>query len=255
MPRAPRIPLTWAFLCLAIGSKPALPQDEIRAIPFDSIPAGTSFVAGSQPIQLEADTNVSGSLVAAGEVSTNTGVRYPDGTVQTTADRVGAGITANAGLYSNTIPEVTPSLAYTEVCIKSDGVSFDIHDSDEPTTGGNCVPGDKGWIIERFERDAGAAQSWTSARMECLISGMRLLEPFEWQFSCENQAEFAVSDLQDDWEWTGNSVSLIRIDTSSSFGSLDVPIMGNGSCTHGTHGTLARNDGAFSGPYQFRCGL
>lgn len=224
---------------------PALAQDDISAIPFESIPGMTRFAVGNEEsIQLVADTVVTGDLSSTGEVAPGTGIRFPDGTLQTTATSAGAGITANAGLYSNTIPDFSPPLAYTEVCIRAGDVMFDIHAGGESTAGGNCLPGDTGWIIERFERDAGALVSWSTARLECLKSGMRLPEPFEWQVACGNSAEFAVSDLEDGWEWTGNSVFAIRAESSPVRSSLDAFLMGNGSCTHGVHGVTARNDGA-----------
>lgn len=239
---------------LVLGSVPAFSQDEISAIPFDSIPGGTSFISGAGvAISLQADTAVTGDLSATGEIAPGTGIRFPDGTVQTTASTAGAGITANAGLYSNTIADFTPPFAYTEVCVKAGAVEFDIHAAGEPTAGGNCLPGDTGWIIERFERDGGATFLWAAARMECLKSGMRVPEPFEWQFSCDNSAEYAVSDMEDSWEWTSNSIFAVRADSlSPPRAALDSLIMGNGSCSHGAHGTTARNDGATT-PAQLRC--
>lgn len=152
-------------------------QGEIVSIPFETIPENTSF-AGSEPIELQADTEVTGDLHATGELSTDTGLRFPDGSFQATAGGgAGAGLTANAGLYGNTIADITPPNAYTEICVKNGDVFFDIHAAAEPTAGGNCLPGDTGWIIERFERDAGTALSWTNARMECLKDGCACPSP------------------------------------------------------------------------------
>lgn len=240
---------------LVFLSCPTLAQEEISKISFDSVPGGTRFVNGSAlPIELQGDTVVAGDLNTSGEVATDTGFRFPDGTIQLTAATAGVGVTANAGLYSNTIAAISPPLAYTEICFKNGNVSADIHAGGEPTAGGNCLPGDIGWIIERFERSAGVATSWANARTECLTDGMRLPEPYEWVYSCEIAGVQAIADMIDDWEWASNTVGMIRrsYDSSPDFASLDIPMLGAGSCTFGAHGTLARNDGAESAG-SFRC--
>ncbi len=247
---------TVAFVSLVLGAVPAFAQGEISSIPFDSIPAGTSFISGGgAAISLQADTAVTGDLSTTGEISPGAGIRFPDGSVQTTASPAGAGTTANAGLYSNTIADFTPPLAYTEICVKAGAVSFDIHAAGESTAGGNCLPGDTGWIIERFERDGGATFSWTAARMECLKSGMRIPEPFEWQATCDDNALYEASSMEDNWEWASNSVIALRIDnTSPAVASILAPLMGNGSCNLGGHGTAADRDGTRHSN-QLRCAL
>lgn len=227
-------------------------QQPIANIPLDSIPAGTTVVSGpAAPIGLLADTDIAGRLDASGEVGTGTGIRFPDGTLQVTAANTATGLTANQGLYSNRIPLFSPPNAYTEICFKSGAVMFDIHAIGETTTGGFCEPGDTGWVIERFERASGAGQSWTAARAECLLDGMRLPEPFEWQFSCDDAALFALDSMTDDDEWASNSTQL---DTTPGLGYVAAIIFGGGSCSDGSRGAVGRSD-AVRGEFTARCVL
>jgi hypothetical protein len=74
-------------------------------------------------------------------------------------------LSPNTGQYSNQIPRREHSEAYTEVCFRDGTVESDQHTSGESTNGGNCAPGDIGWIIERDERPA---KCWDVAKAECL---------------------------------------------------------------------------------------
>lgn len=219
-------------------------QDEISSIPFDIVPGNTAVTGGGTPISLQADTQVAGSLDATGEVATGSGFRFPDATVQTTA-AAGASTTANVGLYANTIVDFAPPNAYTEICIKGGAIAFDIHDASEPTSGGNCLPGDVGWIIERFERSAGAAVKWYVARLECLKSGMRLPEAFERTVACADAVLFAISDMEDDWEWSTNTV----VPEPAVAGAL---LAGNGGCDLGGLGSALSSAGPVDS-FQYRC--
>ena len=161
-----------AILACLIGSSPGLAQvpSEILDVSFEEIPAGV--VVQSNPIDLQGDSNV------AGRLSVTTGVQFGDGSVQTTAATATPGATegasANQGLYDNRIPDFTPPNAYTEVCIKSGSLMADVHMISESPVGGNCEPGDLGWLVERDER---LAATWARARLSCLLDGMRLPEP------------------------------------------------------------------------------
>lgn len=241
--------VTMIVMSAAVSIDAASAQNEISAIPFDSIPSGTRVVGGGASIGLEGDTHVSGALASEGVVSTETGFQFPDATVQTTA-AAGASTTSNSGLYANTIPDSLPPNAYTEICIKAGGVSFDIHSGSESTAGGNCLPGDVGWVIERFERDSGALVTWYEARLECLKDGMRLPEPFEWRVTCDDAATFAVSDMEDLWEWSTNS-GLPEV-FSAGVGAVTVTVMGNGSCAFGGAGQASTNSGGAAN-YEYRC--
>ena len=92
-------------------------------------------------------------------------------------------------------------LPFTEVCFKARTTQFDIHQANESTGGGNCLPGDLGFIIERRER---GAKNWSHALQICLENGMRLPDLFELQLACSNKTEWQVEDMNNDWEWASN---------------------------------------------------
>lgn len=234
------------LLCVCVLYSPiARAQDEISSIAFDTVPGNTALIGGGTPISLEADTNIAGSVEAIGEVATGVGIRFPDLSLQTTASS-GASITANSGLYNNTIIDISPPSAYTEVCVKGGSLVFDIHAASEPTSGGNCQPGDTGWILERFERESA---DWAVARLECLKVGMRLPEPFEWKIGCINATDLALDAIDDNWEWSSNA-ALPVIDSPA--GRLIVSVLGNGSCSHGSWSNFA-NGGGTANSYSYRC--
>ncbi len=238
-----------SLLLFALLATPTLAGDEIVSIDFESIPGGTNLASGAQPIALQSDTEVTGSLNAVGEISSQTGFGFPDGTFQTTAAAASPGSSANAGTYGNTIADTTPPNAYTEICIKSGALMFDIHAASEPTAGGSCLPGDIGWLIERFERDGGTTMSWFAARLECLKDGMRLPEAFEWTVACADAALFAITDMEDEWEWTTNTASPLFV---SGFQAVSASVFGNGSCGHASVGSIGNSSGT-PGSWEYRC--
>ncbi|MCG8460420.1 MAG: hypothetical protein MI919_29415 [Holophagales bacterium] len=243
---------SWAVVCLYLLASPVAAQNEISGIPFDSIPPNTSLVS-TGGISLEGDTEVSGKLTTTGEVETGGGVRFLDGTLQTSAAASSAALqslTANGGLYGNTIADFSPAEAFTEVCFKAGAMQFDIHAAGESTAGGNCVAGDTGWIIERFERDLGAAADWTTARANCLMAGMRLPEPFEIQLSCDNSATLAINDLVDDQEWATNEASTMLTDGGSL--GLIATVLSTGSCDSFSLEWVGRNP-ILRETAQYRC--
>ena len=225
----------------------AVAQEEILSVPFESVPEGVKVVGGGEEIVLQGDVVVGGELDTTGEVATGVGVRFPDGSLQVSAGAAGAGA---SGPYGNRIPDFTPPNAYTEICIKGGEVLFDIHSASEPTTGGDCVPGDLGWVLERFERNGGAASSWRQAQLSCLKDGMRLPEVLEYQLSCDDAAVFALTDMTDGWEWASNQA--VPMYTSAS--GLSVVVMGSGSCNSGSFSWVARGSGSPSNQ-SFRCAL
>ena len=241
------------LLCLMATTLLTLPlssfaQTEIAAIPFETIPEGVDFVAGGQPIGMQADTAVTGQLSATGTVSSDTGFLFPDGSVQVTAGVAASGASANEGLYGNTIPDISPPNAYTEVCFKGGTFESDFHDGGESTAGGDCIPGDTGWIIERFVR---TTATWTAAKAQCLMDGLRLPEPFEWQFSCDNAAEFALVGMTDAFEWSSNTASSQFI--TSSLGSVYASVMGGGSCARAGIAGLGLTSSDGRGSFPYRC--
>lgn len=158
------------------------------------------------------------------------------------------GTTANQGMYSNQIPNMTPPAAYTEVCFKGGTTQYDAHASSESTAGGNCVPGDTGYVIEKDER---TTNNWTLARQTCLQYGMRLPEPFEWKLSCKNAATWSLSNMTGNYEWASNS-TFANLNGANYYGVV--------SLTAGSTGCLDLSNawiGYFSSPTEqsrvFRC--
>lgn len=216
---------------------PADSQDLLTAVPFEAIPDSAAVQGGGEAIGLAGDTEVGGDLDATGEVSSETGFRFPDGSLQVTA---GGGSCSDSGVYDNRIPDFSPPNAYTEVCLKGGAVEYDIHSGGEPTTGGDCLPGDIGWVIERFERGGGAPQRWFGARHACLLDGMRLPEPYEFQLSCDHSDFLAVNDMSDGWEWSSNeSIPLV---SQSGNAGVATSILGSGSCYRGSWGWVGRSN-------------
>ena len=99
-------------------------------------------------------------------------------------------------IYDNLVPHVTPDHPYTEICYKKGGIIVDIHSEIESTERGFCRPGDKGFIIEKYQR---WQTSWAKAQLECLRHGMRLPNPFEWERACEHAEEWAINGMKDEW--------------------------------------------------------
>ena len=210
-----------------------------------------SAAGANAQIALEGDTTVAGTLTVQGLVATEVGVRFPDSTIQTTASPSGTA-TANQGLYSNWIAAFAPPFAYSEVCFGDGAVRFDVHSSGESTDGGNCLPGDTGFVIERVERNTGLLVTWLEAKAACLADGMRLLEPFEWQFACDNAAMLEVERMTlDQWEWVSNSA----VPTMLEYFDIYALGFGNSSCSSLRGGRIAAvNENLLPDQYEIRCG-
>ena len=237
-------------LALLLTAGSALAQSgDISSISFDVLPDGTHMLAGA--ITLDGEVHVNGGLASAGHLSTASGIIFPDGSVQTTAvdAAVVRSFSANNGLYSNRITDMTPPNPYTEICFKGGSMLADIHVVSEDPTGGQCEPGDTGWIVERDERPGGAV-AWDEARAQCLLSGMRLLEPFEYRVSCRNAGPFGINDMVDDYEYSSNSAQF----SPTSPGSISTGILGGGSCDFGTLRFVANSTGG-SDTASYRCAL
>jgi len=235
--------VTTAALSVAFASGQLIDE-----IPMDTIPDETRVVGN--PIGLEGDVLVSG------ELETTTGVRFSDGSLQSTAaapelcTEGTQSLTTNGGIYSNRIADFTPPEPYSEICFKSGDIFSDIHTVSESTAGGACTPGDVGWIIERSERSLGAT-SWTTARTECLKDGMRLPEYFEWTLACQNDTFFGVLQMTDNWEWASNEARFLSDGAVSGLGGAT---LGNGSCSHGVWQWSSRELGGTTLSF-FRCAL
>jgi hypothetical protein len=135
-------------------------ETPIVEIPFESLPDGL-LVQGPGGISLDGNVTVNQNLNVAGIVESDSGgFRFPDGSFQTTAATVVVGASASAGLYDNRIVEMTPPQPFSEICFKNGQALGDIHVSSESSAGGNCLPGDLGFILERNQR---AAANWKTA--------------------------------------------------------------------------------------------
>lgn len=191
--------------------------------------------------------------------STDGGFQFPDGTVQVTAATSAAAseeilatlrrLSVNRGLYDNRIPDLIHSRPTVEICFSAGVLDFDENDTGIGTTGGDCEPGDVGWLIEREER---AENNWTQAKATCLMLGMRLPEVFEYQLTCDNAVVIGIIDMQDDFEWVSNTG---EVDTEASVDLTEVSstVLGP-DCNTGGGGAIARPDG-FRQAFPFRCAL
>ena len=156
-------------------------------------------------------------------------------------------MTANDGMYDNRIADMTPPLAYTEVCFKGGSTQYDYHAVSESTAGGNCLPGDVGFIIERDQR---TGAMWVAARQNCLNFGMRLPEPFEWQLSCNNRATWNIWSMTNgNYEWASNSAQVIPVDLLRAV----VVINFGNTCGRAGTGTIAFSTGDNQGIKTYRC--
>ena len=155
------------------------------------------------------------------------------------------GLSANTGMYDNRIPEGSFSNAYTEICFKGGATQNDQHTAGESTAGGNCLPGDVGYVIEQQER---TTEFWEQAKKTCLEDGMRLPEPFEWKVSCVDSATFGLSSMTGNWEWTSN----FALPMYNSNGGIASGIIGESSCSTATWTWVGRGDGA-QVSHNYRC--
>ena len=128
----------------------------------------------------------------------------------TAIQKTTTGLTLNSGMYDNRIPEGSYPYAYTEICFKGGNILNDQHSGGQSTAGGNCLPGDVGFIIEQNDRSE--FRVWTIAKENCLRDGMRLPEPFEYQVAAFNSSDFGITYGRK--EWISNSVF------PDSFGNL-----------------------------------
>lgn len=112
---------------------------------------------------------------------------------------------ASAGEYTNVIPTFVVALdvGFTEICFKAGSILVDRHPSGGTTSGGNCRPGDKGYVLEVAERPA---DLWVNAMASCLADGWRMPDEFEWFYACENNIDLSLglANMTDDSEWAGD---------------------------------------------------
>ena len=228
-----------AFLAITSIALGVHGEEPISQIGFESLPPGTTLV--SDTVTLAGNALVAGRLEVSGQIDASPeGVRFDDGSVQVSAVNQSLG-------YKNIIPDFVPPLPYSEVCFKQGQVLSDIHTVSESTMGGQCLPGDVGWVIERDER---ASSSWAEAMAACLVVGMRLPEPFEYQYSCLNEMSFGLNAMLNGREWSSNSTFAVNLSSLSGIAALG---MGSGSCSDGATPWIARSDSSGIAPTPFRC--
>lgn len=202
--------------------------------------------------------SVSGGITADGEIESQFGgFVFPDGTVQTTAAipslsaSASGSLTANAGLYENRIPDILPPFPYSEICFKNTIALTDVHELSEPTAGGNCAPGDIGWIIERETR--GNAH-WATAKGTCLRDGMRLPEPFEIFWSTLQNSSVQLIDPQLAG-WASNSAIVVARDTEEPTTFVSVPVFQGIAGQNAEAGVVAPSGSLVPEARPFRCAL
>lgn len=157
-------------------------------------------------------------------------------------------LSANTGQYANRIERVRPAVAYTEICFVDGEVDYDEHNANERTNGGDCAPGDLGWIIEQNER---SAECWDAAKAECLKAEMRLPEPFEFKFACDSASTFGLADMTGNFEWASNTALPIADSVRGS--GLGATMIGDEGCAHATWEWIGRSDADQCDARPFRC--
>ncbi len=152
-------------------------------------------------------------------------------------------------MYDNKIVDMVPPNAYSEICFKNGQTLYDKHDGSSTTQGGNCVPGDRGYVIEKNRRSA----SFIEAKATCTSNDMRLPEPFEWQYACSHKNEANIGDILDSgYEWASNIPSMEVVQYNRYF--TGAPVIGNGTCYLSYYGVItADNGGGYPWQYAYRC--
>jgi hypothetical protein len=127
--------------------------------------------------------------------------------------------TSEAPGYANRIQDRAYAADYVEVCFKNGFELSDLHVGGGSTAGGNCLPGDTGFVVETVAR---ADETWANALAVCLANGMRLIEPFEIQYTCSNALTLGFAAQTGVKGWVGNrpildNYSSIQYDSYKAF--------------------------------------
>lgn len=149
--------------------------------------------------------------------------------------------------YDNKIADISPRNDYVEICFKDGNTFTDAHNGGENTAGGNCLPGDVGFIIEKKQRNKA---NWTMAKKSCLEDGMDIPTPFEWQLSCYHAKEWSLENMTGDgWEWAASEGSPQVVFNKAGIGGA---IFGYSGCHYASWEWIAYYSG---GSYEaaFRC--
>jgi hypothetical protein len=128
---------------------------------------------------------------------------------------------------------------------------FDAHDASSCAAGEAFVPIDAvAGLGLCMEIDPRGTTTFIEARRDCVEDGMRLPEPPEWQYACNNRVALGINGLSSQWEWTTNFWS--QQWTSGSAAGVAATVMGSGSCGIGSFGWLAASTTSV-GSYAYRC--
>lgn len=128
---------------------------------------------------------------------------------------------------------------------QSGSTSFDSHSVSESTAGGNCVPGDTGYILEQNVR---TTKTWELAKEICTQNNMRLPEVFELKLACKNQTTWSLTSIGDGNEWSSNQ-TFSHWQPNSSYDTA-VPVM-QASCAQITLGNVGHSSNSEdSNPYR-----
>ena len=168
-------------------------------------------------------------------------LKAPSGSAE--SEQLGS-LSPNSGFYNNRISDFSHSAAYTEVCFKNGAMWNDQHAAGGSTAGGDCLPGDRGWIIEAVSRPA---LIWAEAKAECLKYDMRLPEPFELSFSCNNVSQLGLT--VGDTELASNSASLFY----AGLPGVAVAIMNSANCSSASHVWVGTSPGTPQTALNYRC--
>ena len=106
---------------------------------------------------------------------------------------------------------------------------------------------DIGICVEEDER---TAAEWSDARDTCVNADMRLPEPGEWKFACDNGT--TLNTMTDDWEWSSNFAIHFFASGATPASGVAAPISGNGSCNYGSTDWASSVDGTV-GSRVYRC--
>jgi hypothetical protein len=167
---------------------------------------------------------VNGNIKLTGDTSGNpaykiTNVIAPTGNSDVATkgyvDAAGGSGEGSNGEYTNKIPDATPPNAYSEICFKGGTTKYDNHSSSETTQGGNCVPGDPGFVIEKNTR---GKANHDEARFSCVSLGMRLPEMDEFSFAMKHASEAGINATTtnstswntDNFEHASNGVYMLQ---------------------------------------------
>lgn len=119
----------------------------------------------------------------------------------------------------NKVPNVSIALPYIEVCFGGGAAQSDLHAAGGSTAGGNCLPGDPGFVITQSSL---GQMTWPEATVECTSWGMRLPDLTELTAAACNASAIGLVSPAFRYGWTGGPATL-TFDSDSNTGHLLIP--------------------------------